>query len=173
MLWPCFKKLEKRFLAGSRLFDLLGEVLVRQGKIEDGIRYRALYQELKRTLDAALEGDQAYQPRSGTLRDRDLAPAQESPGRLNAETRGEPYHLGTVEPAFTPVTAAMGQELMKQGHFDRALAIFSVLVERSPGDEKLREVRDQARRRSRDQHTLRTLGHWLEKIDRMKAGRSI
>ncbi len=167
------QELEKRFLAGSRLFDLLGEVLMRQGRIEEGIRYRALYQELKRILEAARERDQAYQRRADTPRSREVAEAWESWVKPNAEALTEHYPLASTEPAFTPVTAAMGQELMRQGHFDRALAIFSALVERNPGDEQLREVRDHARRKSRNQRALRTLGHWLKNLERMKTDRSV
>ena len=48
---------------------------------------------------------------------------------------------------FIPVTAAMGHELMRQGHFDRALEIFTLLAARHPEDQSLQEGKEEARKK--------------------------
>jgi hypothetical protein len=164
--------LEKRFFEGSRLFDLLGEVLLRQGKIDEGIRYRALYQELKNTLASAGKRGRFYPLGAGICQGQETTQAEEGSSRVHAAALGEPCHQAPAQASFTPLTAAMGHELMRQGHCDRALAIFDMLVERNPGDEKLKEARDQARARLGGQHALTTLSRWLENIENMKAVRS-
>ena len=76
------------------------------------------------------------------------------------------------EADFIPVTAAMGQEFMRQGHFDRALEIFNLLVKRNPEDQSLIQTREKARKKSREKKLLGVLRKWLENIEQMKSGRS-
>ena len=45
--------LEKKYVNAARLFDLLGDVLLRRGSIEEGIRYKTLHEILKGTFKIA------------------------------------------------------------------------------------------------------------------------
>ena len=152
--------LEAQYIAASSLFDLLGDVLIRKGDVEEGIHYKQLHQILNRTLQIARGAKTAK---------------KESPSRKQAAYRATPTLEEEFDPdlAYTPLTAAMAHELMRQGHFDKAAKILNVLVEQNPDDESLREVRDRADKEVRENQVLRTLGGWLNNIKQIKASRSI
>ncbi len=152
--------LEAQYTAASSLFDLLGDVLIRKGNVDEGFHYKQLHQILNRTLQIA----------RGSKRTQDRVAEQETSAYLTT-----PASEGGLESdlAYTPVTAAMAQELMRQGHFDKARQILNVLVEQNPNDESLREIRDRADKEVLESRVLRTLGGWLNNIEQIKASRSI
>lgn len=175
--------LEKKYVNAAKLFDLLGDVLLRRGSIEEGIRYKTLHEILKGTFKIAAGhavsygASELHEPHGGrpasTVPDRSPVafkpptPEKEAAGISMAEE--EP---GSGEADFIPVTAAMGQEFMRQGHFDRALEIFNLLMKKNPEDESLLQAREKARKKSREKKLLGVLRKWLENIEQMKSGRS-
>jgi len=152
--------LEAQYIAASSLFELLGDVLIRKGDVEEGIHYKQLHQILNRTLQIA-RGAKTAQERIAEQKTRAY--------------RATPALEEEFDPdlVYTPLTAAMAHELMRQGHFDKAAKILEVLVEQNPDDESLREVRDRADKEVRENQVLRTLGGWLNNIKQIKASRSI
>lgn len=150
--------LESQYIAASSLFDLLGDVLIRKGDVEEGIHYKQLHQILNRTLQIA----------------RGARTAQEKGAKQKTSAyQATPMLEEEFDPdlVYTPLTAAMAHELMRQGHFDKAAKILDVLVEQNPDDESLREVRDSADKEVRENQVLRTLGGWLSNIKQIKASR--
>jgi hypothetical protein len=154
------RDLEAQYIAASSLFDLLGDVLIRKGDVEEGIHYKQLHQILNRTLQIARAAK--------TAQERDAK--QKTRAYRVTPTSKEEFDPDLV---YTPLTAAMAHELMRQGHFDKAAKILKVLVEENPDDESLREVRDRADKEVRENQLLRTLGGWLNNIKQIKASRSI
>jgi thioredoxin-like negative regulator of GroEL len=156
--FKALQDLEAQFIAASSLFGLLGDVLIRKGNVEEGIHYKQLYQILSRTLQIA----------RGAKTARDTA-AEHMTSSCGAIPMLEEDL--NPDPEYTPLTAAMAHELMRQGHFDKAAEILHVLVEQNPDDESLREVRDRADKEVREDRLLRTLGGWLNNIEKIKASR--
>jgi hypothetical protein len=74
-----------------------------------------------------------------------------------------------IKESLYPVTAAMGMEFLRQGHFGRAVEIFDMLVERNPEDRVLRDARERARRKMKEKKVLDTLQGWLGNAKLMKA----
>jgi hypothetical protein len=165
------ENLEQQYIRGVRLFDVIGDLLLRQGKVEPGIRYKTLHEILRGTFQIAAQEKKARE--AGVDRKEvEWAPTSESPrqgprprGR-KAEPEVEPDASG-LEPVF-PVTAEMAHEFMRQGHFDRALAIFNTLIEKRPGDESLISARSRARKKSSEKVVLNLLQGWLENIQKMR-----
>ena len=152
--------LEAQYIAASSLFDLLGDVLIRKGNVDEGFHYKQLHQILNRTLQIA----------RGAKRTQERFAEQETSAYGTTPTSEEGLDSDL---AYTPLTAAMAQELMRQGHFEKAAEILNVLVEQNPDDGSLREVRDRADKEVRENRVLRTLGGWLNNIEQIKANRSI
>jgi hypothetical protein len=63
----------------------------------------------------------------------------------------------------------MGDELMRQGHYDRASEIFALLAARHPEDQSLQDAKEQARKKGRQTLVLDILQRWLGNIERMKS----
>jgi tetratricopeptide (TPR) repeat protein len=175
-------RLEKKYVDASKLFDLLGDVLLRRGNIEEGIRYKTLYEILKGTFKiAAAESDTAAKPVGQRLsagpstgRDREASAGFSQPCGLHEEAAGKWGSREDVPASkedFIPVTLAMGQEFMRQGHFDKAFEIFTLLLQKSPEDESLIQARELARKKHREKRLLSVLQKWLANIEQMKAGR--
>ena len=106
------RDLEAQCLAASSLFDLLGDVPIRKGNVEEGIHYKQLHQILNRTLQIA-RGAERVQERV-TERKTSAYPATPTFEEFDPDL------------TYTPVTAAMAHELMRQGHFDKAAQILKV-----------------------------------------------
>jgi hypothetical protein len=155
--------LQERYVAATRLFDLLGEILIRRGALGEGIRYRTLFQILSSTLQ--IQGHDA-QIATGPAPVRPARPSGEGP-RPSDSTGPNAFALPTSH-----VTAAMGRQLMQQGHYDQAQNVFDSLLAKNPDDEELRAARESARRKIREKRVLGILERWLHHIDRMKSDRS-
>jgi hypothetical protein len=169
---------EKRYVRAAKLFDLLGDVLLRCGNIEEGIRYKTLHEILRGTFKIATDETTCSPGRSQRMGDSDyeaLLNARPTEGgvcsSLDAEVLAPceiPGRRGKAAD-FIPVTAAMGHELMRQGHFDRASEIFALLAARHPEDPSLREAKEQARKKGRQTLVLDILQRWLGNIEQMKS----
>jgi len=166
--------LEAQYVRASGLFDLLGEVLIRRGHIDEGLRYKKLHQILHWTLQLAREG---RRPRKTTVdrmtddyKDR-LTTRGASDEPKDAYCPELKEETPSLDLTLTPMTASMAHELIRQGHLGQALEILNILVEQNPEDEALREVRRRAREHMREDSTLRTLTAWLKTIEQMKACR--
>jgi len=157
--------LEKRYLAATSLFELLGNVYIKRGDFRSAIRYKTLYE----MLCAALH----VEPRGMTPERDSLAALLDTQRPLESRTvtpsAGEEDE---VSPPPTHFTAAMGHELMRQGHYGRALHVFNVLVEKNPEDGALREAREKARKKARERHVVGILERWLNNVHRMTTDRA-
>jgi len=169
---------ERSYVRAAKLFDLLGDVLLRCGNIEEGIRYKTLHEVLKGTFKIATDESERGEDRSSRTENVDRALGL--PGRPGGQKVCAPMDEGAFAPCgipegggrtrdFIPLTAAMGHEFMRQGHFDRALEIFTLLAARRPEDESLQEAKEQARRKDRQTVVLDVLQRWLGNIERMKS----
>ncbi|MCA1961668.1 MAG: tetratricopeptide repeat protein [Desulfomonile sp.] len=177
--------LEKKYVRAVGIFELLGELHLKLGNLEEGIRYKTLYETLRGTLQIAGETRKAYR--------QDVLPARECEAPPVGETEPE-WPAPAVEPAVRPefrsfapefrpdvlmpktgglfpVTTAMGEEFVRQGHFDRAVAIYEQLLKRHPEDEGLKTSLNNARRKMREKKMLGVLQTWLSNIEKMKSSR--
>jgi hypothetical protein len=204
------RRLERQYVQAARVFDLIGDVLLRQNHLEEGVRYKTFHEVLTGTLRAALGEDRLSDQDLGAVTAEPVPearipmvtvpevstepettkPLAEEPERhfgipyQTAESGPEtiketPPRVGRRESAreddlkgpgqgLYPVTAAMGLEFMRQGHFDRAAELFDELVRKHPEDESLREARDRARNRGREKKVVERLNGWLGNVKLMK-----
>lgn len=177
--------LEKRYVRAARMFDLYGDVLLRRGFVKDGIRYKTLHEILKGTFKIAKEEADAMEakmrriaPSRAAATDYLTTPELGAKGTASAP-EPEPVwaaELEESEPAASdelfPVTAAMGREFIRQGHYARAVDVFNVLLEKTPDDTDLRDARERAHAMLRKKKLLGVLQGWLENIEKWKAGPS-
>lgn len=151
--------LEKKYVKAARLFDLLKTAFSRIGCAEDGARSKSMYDGLVDLFE-----------RSGSCRETVEEAA------LHEEQQPEGIDTGDIDgpPAASlfPVTAAMGREFMRQGHFDRALEIFEALLAGNPEDEDLQRSRDEAHKKSRETRLLEFLKGWLGAIEKIRSEQS-
>jgi hypothetical protein len=174
--------LEKRFVRAARLFDLLGDVLLQEGFVKDGIRYKTLHEILKGTFKIAKEEADAMETRLRGIGLPVGAPDSEALAKPKPAPDAEDLAAGTptswetalderdseeAGPLF-PITAAMGREFMRQGHYDRAQEVFDALAAQSPDDTELREAQERAGEMRRKKKLLGILQGWLENIEKMK-----
>jgi tetratricopeptide (TPR) repeat protein len=154
------QNLEAKYISASSLFDLLGEVLLRKGDVEQGLHYKQLHQVLNRTLQIA---------RGAVPKKREVAVApitEISPSSSELEQ-------DFPDMSYAPVTEAMAHELMRQGHFDKAAEILNILLQQNPEDGSLKEILDEATKKGTENPVLTTLGGWLNNIKDIKASRSV
>ena len=145
--------LEARYVSAVDLFDLLGEVLLARGSVKEGIRYKTLYEVLRGTFQIAI--DEASRD---VLAESGLRSSLFSDGIVTGDTDLE------IDD-FAPVTPAMGQEFVRQGHYEQAVRVFDKLVARSPGDVALREAREAAAKKDREKKLLGVFQRWLKNIE--------
>lgn len=171
---------EKKYVRAAKLFDLLGDVLLRCGNIEEGVRYKTLHEVLRGTFKIATDEATCASGASGRrlrMTDSDYGaglstqPAEQQICASDAEALAACEMLEKRAKAadFIPVTSAMGHELMRQGHFDRASEIFNLLAAKHPEDQSLQELKEQARKKGRQTLVLDILQRWLGNIEQMKS----
>lgn len=131
--------LEVRFGRYLRLLPLLGDVLMTVGEEHRGLRYKVLYGMLLGALNQM--EDSSKIPIS--------PPRRLSGGPLESRV-AIPQGADEEQPAPIPPTISMGRLFMRQGHYEKALAIFEDLLVNSPDDDVLRELRDRAKKKLRD-----------------------
>jgi hypothetical protein len=168
--------LEKRYVVAVKLFDLIGEIHIRLGMNESGVRYKSIHEVLRGTFKIAGEKRSAEGGYGGgeTRRGAELAPLTygKGPVRRPAEPTIIPEDVAHVEPVtddgLFPVTEGAADQFMRQGHFERAAEIFGKLLEQHPDSEQLKASRDEAVRRSQDKKVLGVLKGWLGNIEKMR-----
>jgi hypothetical protein len=168
------RTLEREYIRCSRLFNLLGEALISSGKIEEGIRYKTLHEILRGTFQTL--DDVSRLTAKGPAEGREEKP--EYPEIASHELSSEPEvpQTETVNEApapevSLPLTATMGHECVRQGHYDRAIDIFHKLAQKNPNDLSLKEGIDRARKKKNENELLSVLQHWLKNLDTIKSGR--
>jgi tetratricopeptide (TPR) repeat protein len=154
------QNLEAKYISASSLFNLLGDVLIRKGDVEQGLHYKQLHQVLNKTLQIA---------RGAVPKKREAAVAPIAD--LSPSSSGLEQDFPDM--SYAPVTAAMAHELMRQGHFDKAAQILNILLQQNPEDGSLKEILDEAAKKGAENRILRTLGGWLNNIKDIKANWSV
>ena len=150
--------LEKKYVKAARLFDLLKTAYLRLGCQEDGTRSESVYDALTDLFDT-FGVDRQTRETTGLQEEEDAE-------GMESGIDGPPVA------SLFPVTAAMGREFMRQGHFDRALEIFEALLVKNPGDEALQLSRDEAHKKGRETQMLEFLKGWLGAIEKIRSERS-
>lgn len=150
--------LEDRYMRCAKLFDLLGDVFLRKGDVEEGIRYKTLHEVLKGTFKIASE--HAARRRNGRSRESEAGIPEGPVATLERAAKSPTSEF--------PTTVAMAQEFMRQGHFDRAAEIFAKLANMHPEDRELQEAKERARKKRSEKELVGILRGWLGAIDRMK-----
>ncbi len=167
-------RLENKFVSGIELFNILGDVLLRRGHTEEGAHYKALYKVLKGIFSVMMRDARGPLPAGGAAAPETTLPCEsgvleEGPlpfgWKPGADLEGEADE-------FLPVTAAMANIFMRQGHFARALEIYDRLLIKDPDDFSVKEAREQALKKNQKKELLEVLQRWLVNIEQMKSGRS-
>ena len=151
--------LESKYVKAARLFDLLKTAYLRLGCLEEGTRSESMY-------DALTDLFEKFGVDGKTRETAGLQDEEDAEGMDTGEIDGPPAT------SLFPVTAAMGRELMRQGHFDRALEIFEAVLVSNPGDETVEQCRDEAHKKSRETKMLEFLKGWLGAIEKIRSERS-
>ncbi|MBI5571049.1 MAG: hypothetical protein HY914_13985 [Desulfomonile tiedjei] len=157
--------LEKRYLAATPLFELLGNVCIKRGDLRRAVRYKTLYEMICAALNVERRAEFPESESLAVLLEKQK-PVEK---RMEPPCAAKEDEIG---PPPTHFTAAMGHELMKQGHYGQALHVFNVLVEKNPEDGALREAREKARRKARERHVVGILERWLDNVQRLTADRA-
>jgi hypothetical protein len=160
--------LEKDYVHGARLFDLLGDVFLQRGETQLGIRYKVLHEVLRGTFQIAMEETQRHREFASDLPVGAAASASDAEVPHAIPVPGESH----VYQEYMPVTAAMGHELMRQGHYERALETFTILSTKNPQDLSLKKAKEHARKRCNEKRIVGILQRWLGNLDRVKSDRS-
>jgi len=172
--------LKRKFLRGTEILDLLGEVLVQKGLVQEGVRYKTLHELVRMAFTTVpqLSGLVLQPGAQGAVSDitgaGDLAEDAAAVVALEAGGISGPMSEEAPEEAlsqFVPLTPAMGNVFMKQGHFDKALQVFRKLLEESPEDESMKAAKELAEKKSREKQLLAIFNRWLKNIESMKTGR--
>lgn len=167
--------LEERYVKAAQIFDLYGEVLIRQGNVSDGIRYKTVHTVLDGIFKNVTGVAPAFRQFGEVEKPVTRQVAPESKERVwdsapSEEQDWQGREADLFPQTALPVTVAMGSEFMRQGHFDRALDIFDQLVEIRPQDESIKELRARAAKKNREKRMLAILQRWLKNIEQMKSG---
>jgi len=166
------RRLEVDYVLGAEIFGLMAEVQRRKGNIPAGVRYQTLCDVLKGNFKIVEEDltEAGIVFRAG-IRDKDETLLGEAFQRILEPPPLPLVDAGQVSEGdeFVPVTAAMGQEFMRQGHHERALAIYDRLLQANPDDESLKQAREAAGKKVREKRVLEIFQGWLKNINRMKS----
>jgi tetratricopeptide (TPR) repeat protein len=168
------RNLEREYVRCSRLFSLLGEALISSGKIEEGIRYKTLHEILRGTFQTLDEASRlTAKPRAEVPESEPEYSETGTSVALPEEQPPVPEEAAeTPEPEISlPLTATMGHECVRQGHYDRAMDIFKKLAVKNPNDLSLQEGMERARKKKNENELLGVLQHWLKNLDTIKTGR--
>jgi len=165
------RELEEKYVRATAIFDALGDAFLAKGEVSQGIRYKTLHQILKGTFRIVSEessGMRLAHPGPGAAPHEDVVQTAEHSVRPEAAVPSEEQEIDDV----VPVTLTMAQELMRQGHYDRAAGILEHLVGQSPNDDTLKELQGSARRKTREKKLLEVFQRWLKNIEQMRSGES-
>ncbi len=149
--------LEARYVNSVDLFDLLGEVLLARGSVKEGIRYKTLYEVLRGTFQIVIDEASRDALADSGLRSS-LLGGGTGAGEMDLEID-----------SYAPVTPAMGQEFIRQGHYEQAARVYDKLISRNPDDVAMREARDLAVKKDKEKKLLGIFQRWLTNIEQMKS----
>ncbi len=158
------RSIERDYIQGAQLFDLLGDALLRQGQIEVGIRYKTMFEVLRGTFRILQEKRLSSQIQTESALSGKL--------KTSDELHLDPDENHPHEEVGLPATLSMGHELMRQGHYDKALEIYRKLAGRNPGDPQFEQHMEKAKKKRNEKELLGVLQHWLSNIDQIKSGRT-
>jgi hypothetical protein len=156
-------RMEKQYIRAARLFGLMGDILLQKGEADRGVKYKRLHEMLKSTFDIATAPCTREQTAKPAAEDVSLHQSPQTAAESGAEFESLPEF---------PLTAEMGRELMRQGHYKRAVEIFTKLSHSNPADRSLEEARDRAMKKNREKELLGVLQRWLGGVQQLKSGRS-
>jgi pentatricopeptide repeat protein len=165
------RTLEERYTGSVTLFDLIGDILLARGDVEEGIRYKTLYEVLRgtfRILDTESRRSAPIAAQSVPI-PRDTPQPREAVGIPTMKPCVPEVEREAGDAVALPVTISMGNECMRQGHFDRAYDIFSKLIESGCVDNTVREAREKARKKKNEKDVLGVLNNWLENLNKLKS----
>lgn len=175
-------QLEQKYIKAVAVFDLIGDALLKQGVLEEGIRYKTLHEVLKGTFKIAMEESSRSRKTSATpfpIGTSTKIPTLPVFGKTTDVILIDSMKVGGAGTGDTtcvddvlPVTAAMGQELLRQGHYDRAFYVFSRLLQNNPDNEELALARDKAKKAASEKKVVGVLQKWLKNIENFKDDRS-
>jgi uncharacterized protein HemY len=143
------------FLSASRFLDLMGEALLKKGRTKTAQRCKILYEALRGALGPG-EGDPAHPETNWGERLVETG---------ISESNDE---AAEIAPAL-PVTEAMADELIRQGHLEHALKILSALQAGRPDDTALSRKIEAARSRIRRKKQSALLESWLCNLSKLKS----
>jgi tetratricopeptide (TPR) repeat protein len=161
-------KLEAGYLRGAEVFLLLGEVLRRLGQTSRATRYKMLYDILRANFGIIDEAESRTEVREALEFHR----AVEAATSFLEDPLGSKAYSGEEDPdsleAIVPVTSAMAEQLMRQGHYKRAVEIYDRLLAKDPEDTGLMGAKDTAKKKAQEERVLGVFEIWLKNIQRMK-----
>jgi hypothetical protein len=156
--------IEVQYIRAARLFDILGDVLIKQDNLAEGIRCKTLYEVLKGTFNILTQESQRHGGDSNELTS-EAAPGAGADG-IDFDSLDEPEEQS---PTRLPVTLSMGNLCVRQGHFDKAMEIFTKLANANPDDGAIRNALQLASKKRREKQLLGVLKNWLRGIKTLKS----
>lgn len=155
-------RLQAQYVDAVRIFDLMGDVLLKQGNTKEGIRFKTLHEVVKGTFRIVEEETSLV----------DLKLSAKATSRTEEARESAEDQRDEEETEFFPLTESLAKECVRQGHFDRAVAVFTRLLRDKPGDPGLMEALEEARKKQKGKQLLKVFQQWLDNIEQMKAGRA-
>lgn len=162
-------RLEAGYLRGAEIFLLLAEVLHRLGQTSKATRYRTLYDVLKANFGIIVQAERRAEMPEPLEFPRAMDTSFSFLGEPAGQQADNSEESETLLDAFVPVTAAMAEEFVRQGHYKRAVEIYDRLLAQDPEDAALREAKDLAKKRAHEKRVLGFFDVWLKNIQRMKS----
>jgi predicted Zn-dependent protease len=155
-------RLQAQYIDAVRIFDLMGDVLLKQGNTKEGIRFKTLHEVVKGTFRIVQE--------EISLADLRLSGQRASSAGEPQELAGDRRDEEDLE--YFPLTESVAKECVRQGHFDRAVAVLTRLLRDKPGDPALLAAVEEARKKQKGKQLLKVFQQWLDNIEQMKTGRA-
>jgi tetratricopeptide (TPR) repeat protein len=150
-----FKRLEQQYVRAAELFSFMGDALLKNGQTGEGIRYKTLHKILVGTFKIAQE-----ECRRGK--------SESPPIDQTLEAREPEFQQDEDEELDLPVTSAMGEQLLKQGHFYEAETLFNKLLKSDPSNDSIKENIRLARKKRNEKQVVQTLEAWLSNVTKIK-----
>ncbi len=155
-------RLQAEYVDAVRVFDLMGDVLLKQGNTKEGIRFKTLHEVVKGTFRIVKEEISLADLR---LSAKAVSCAEEP--RESAKDQSD-----EEDSEYFPLTESVAKECVRQGHFDRAAAVLTKLLRDKPGDADLLAALEEARKKQKGKKLLKVFQQWLDNIEQMKTGRA-
>lgn len=154
--------LQAEYVKSVRVFDLMGDVLLKQGNTKEGVRFKTLHEVLRGTFKI-VEEETSYADVSTA--DKDSVDSV----KVSQVVIDRPTDEASD---YFPLTESVAKECMRQGHFDKGVAVLTKLLRERPGDKALETALEEAREKQRGKQLLKIFQQWLKNIEEMKSGRA-